>query len=298
MHDRFRNPYRVLAFSFVSAAVALALTAVVSIGLANARAEPIVRRLAVAMPNWTPGAPPVQVALLSDIHLGNRAMDPGRLERIVAEVNSAKPDVVLIAGDFTAGHAPGNVSELTSALAAQLARLDAPLGAVAVLGNHDYWVSPDLIRSALGNAGIVVLENQALRRGPLTIVGVGDRFSGHDDVSQTSSSAHLLEGIPIVLTHSPDVVPDLPPAFTVVLAGHTHCGQLELPWWGPLLARSPREHWRRLYDAHYLCGVIRDAGRLTVVTAGLGSGTIPIRLGAMPDWWLLTFDSPLHAVTH
>ncbi len=124
MHDRFRNLYGILALA--GAALVLVLTALVSIGLANARAEPIVRRLAVAMPNWTPGAPSVQVALLADIHLGNRAMDLGRLEPIVADVNSAKPDVVLIAIDFTVGHAPEDVSERASALAARLLTFDSP----------------------------------------------------------------------------------------------------------------------------------------------------------------------------
>jgi predicted MPP superfamily phosphohydrolase len=197
----------------------------------------------------------------------------------------------LIAGDFTVGYAPHDFSEGASALAARLTRLDAHLGVVAVLGNHDYWVSADAIRSALVTVGIVVLENQALRRGALAIVGVGDRFSGHDDVSQALAAAGSLGGVPVVLTHSPDVVPDLPSGFPVVLAGHTHCGQINLPWWGPLIARSPHEHWRPPYDPHYRCGVVRDPGRLTVVSAGLGSGTIPLRLGAMPDWWLLTFDS-------
>jgi uncharacterized protein len=249
------------------------------------------RSLAVGMPNWAPDTPRVRVALLSDIHLGNLAMDVERLERTVAAVNAAKPDLVLLAGDFTVGHAPADVSEQASALAAQLARLDAPLGAIAVLGNHDHWVSAEAIRSALVGAGVVVLENQAVRRGALTVVGVGDRFSGHDDVVQASSSARLLGGVPVVLTHSPDVVPYLPPAFTVVLAGHTHCGQFDLPWWGPVITRSPYAHGRRLYDPHYLCGVVNDPGRLTIVTAGVGSGTVPLRIGAMPDWWLLTFGS-------
>jgi len=273
----------------IGATLLLAVAAFVSVGLANARTEPIMRSLAVGMPNWAPGAPSVRVALLSDIHLGNVAMDVGRLERIVANVNAAKPDLVLIAGDFTVGHAPDDVSERVSVLATRLATLDAPFGVVAVLGNHDHWVSPEGIRAALANAGVVVLENQAVRRGPLTIVGVGDRFSGHDDVAQASRSARELGGVPVVLTHSPDVIPDLPPEFTVVLAGHTHCGQFDLPWWGPVITRSPYQHGRRLFDPHYLCGVINDPGRVTVVTAGVGSGTVPLRIGAMPDWWLLTF---------
>lgn len=160
---------------------------------------------------------------------------------------------------------------------------------MAVLGNHDHWTGAASVRLALTKARVVVLENQAVRRGPLTVVGVGDRFSGHNDVPASVSSARALDGgIPIVLTHSPDVVPDLPADQLVVLAGHTHCGQVVLPGFGSVATRSPRNQWRRLYDPRYRCGIIRDGQRTTIVTAGVGSGTSPIRLGAMPDWWLVT----------
>ena len=89
-----------------------------------------------------------------------------------------------------------------------------------------------------------------------------------------------------VLTHSPDVAPDLPSSLPLVLAGHIHCGQVVLPWIGPLIMRAPKDHWRQLYNPRYRCGIVRDGARTTIVTADAGSGTSPIRLGAMPDWWL------------
>lgn len=267
------------------------LPIIVFLGLGNARADPVMRSLDVPMSNWPAGAQPLHVALLSDIHLGNRAMDIGRLNRIVAIVNAARPDLVLIAGDFLVGHDSASALHLAPELTAPLMRLRAPLGVVAVLGNHDYWGRPEAVRIALSKAGITVLENEAVRRGPLTIAGIGDRFSGHDDIARALASARLLGGAQIVLTHSPDVIPDLPLVFRVVLAAHTHCGQVVIPGYGPLINRSPLLHWRRLYDPHYVCGVVRDPGRLAIVTGGLGSGTFPLRLGAMPDWWLLTFRS-------
>ena len=273
----------------VSGAFLLALLAtLVAMGLGNAQATPIIRRITIAMPGWPRGAPGVRVALLSDIHLGNLGMEPRRLDKIVDQVNAARPDVVLIAGDFVTGHNPTGAAERAAGLTLPLARLRAPLGVIAVLGNHDHWTGSEAVRQALKKAHITVLENQAVRRGPLVIVGVGDRFSGHDDVSQAWAEARPLGGTPIVLTHSPDIAPVLPPVFPLVLAGHTHCGQVVLPGFGPLLTRAPREHWRQLYNPRYRCGIIRDPGRVTIVTAGLGSGTTPLRLGAMPDWWLLT----------
>jgi predicted MPP superfamily phosphohydrolase len=84
------------------------------------------------------------------------------------------------------------------------------------------------------------------------------------------------------------VVRGLGTGFPLVLAGHTHCGQIVLPWYGPVTTRAPLAGWKPLYDARYRCGIVAREGRRVVITAGLGSGTTPIRLGAPPDWWLLT----------
>jgi hypothetical protein len=215
-------------------------------------------------------------------------MDAGRLRRIVGQVNAARPDLVLLAGDFVTGHDAAGAEERAAGLEGPLSDLDAPLGTIAVLGNHDHWTSPSAVRAALVRAGITVLGNEAVRRGPLAILGVDDAFSGHDDVAATVASWKTISGIPLVLTHAPDLVHKLSGEFPLVLAGHTHCGQVVLPWLGPILTRSPKQQWRPLYDTRYRCGVVRDGNRTVVVTAGVGSGTSPVRLGAPPDWWLLT----------
>jgi predicted MPP superfamily phosphohydrolase len=161
---------------------------------------------------------------------------------------------------------------------------------VAVLGNHDHWTAPEAVQAALTKAGITVVENQAVRRGEFTIIGIGDRFSGHDDLPSALATARKLGGVPVILTHSPDLVPDLPGNQLLVLAAHTHCGQVVLPWVGPLIMHAPSDHWRQLYNPRYRCGIVRDGRRTTIVTAGVGSGTLPLRLGAMPDWWLLSVE--------
>ncbi len=219
-------------------------------------------------------------------------MDAGRLRRIVDQVNAARPDLILLAGDFVVGHDVAGAAQRAADLEAPLSHLNAPLGVVAVLGNHDHWTSPNGVRAALVRAGISVLGNEALRRGPLAILGVDDSFSGHDNVAATAASWKTMGGIPIVLTHSPNVAHKLSGEFPLVLAGHTHCGQVVLPWLGPILTRSPTQQWRPLYDARYRCGVVRDANRIVVVTAGIGSGTSPVRLDAPSDWWLLTVGPP------
>jgi len=257
------------------------------VGLREAVSPPVRREAHLALAGWPKDTPPLRLALLSDIHLGNRAMTPERLGRIVEEVNAARPDIVLIAGDFLAGSRSDGAEAKAAALTAPLSRLRAPLGVVAVLGNHDYWTAPQAVRAALEKAGVTVLVNRAVQRGPLALLGVDDAFSGHDDVPAALASTRL-RGVPVVLSHSPDVVHRLGTGFPLVLAGHTHCGQVVLPWYGPVTTRAPLAGWKPLYDPRYRCGLVERDGRTVVVTAGVGSGTTPIRLGAPPDWWLLT----------
>jgi hypothetical protein len=282
--------------------VAIALTLLASlfliVGVREAISPPVERRLTVALPGWPSDARRLRIALLSDIHLGNYAMDAGRLRRIVGQVNAARPDLVLLAGDFVVGHEAAGAARRAAGLEAPLSRLNAPLGVVAVLGNHDHWTSPNEDRAALVRARIRVLGNEALRRGPLAILGVDDSFSGHDDVAATVASWKEIGGIPLVLTHSPDLAHKLSGDFPVVLAGHTHCGQVVLPWLGPVLTRAPKQQWRTLYDPRYRCGVVRDSNRIVVVTAGVGSGTSPVRLSAPPDWWLLTVGPAAEVTRH
>ena len=277
-----RGRFRSLALSCATALIAL------MIGMANTRARPIERETTVVMPGLDRAAGETRVALLSDIHLGDRAMDPMRLSAIVAQVNAARPDLVVLAGDFVVGHDTRGAVARAAGLTVPLKRLKARLGVVAVLGNHDHWTAPEAVRAALTGAGIIVLENEAVRLGPFAVLGIGDRFSGHDDVPVALAAARRAGGVPIVLTHSPDLVPDLPSELPLVLAGHTHCGQVVLPVLGAPIARSPLLGWRRLYNPRYRCGIIREGRRTTIVTAGLGSGTAPVRFGAIPDWWLVT----------
>lgn len=260
-------------------------------GLSNAQADPVQHAVELRLSPWLPGSPPVRVALLADIHFGNRAMSASRLDRIIEGVNATSPDLILIAGDFINGHEMASANQQISELVALLAQLHAPLGVVAVLGNHDNWVAPSRIKAELASVGITVLENEAVRRGPLAVVGVGDRFSGHDNIAKAAEAARAIGGAPIVLTHSPDLASSLPEDFPLVLAGHTHCGQIYVRRLGAIVTRSPSQKFRPLYDQHYRCGMIRDPARVTVVTGGLGSGTIPIRLGTRPDWWMITLQA-------
>jgi uncharacterized protein len=259
----------------------------------TATRDPVIRRANIAMPDWPQGAPPVKVMLISDVHIAGPDMPPERIARIMNQVNAAKPDLVVFAGDFVSDKALSTKHYPASGLTAPLSRLKAPLGVIAAVpGNHDHWRSMKEVRSALEAAGLKLLANDAVVAGPLLIGGVDDEYTKHHNLPQTLAAMQAEAATAqrplarLMLSHSPDIVPDLPVKgdgnFTsLILAGHTHCGQIVWPVIGALT------HVSR-YKDRYGCGIIREEGKTVVVTAGLGTSVLPLRLGAVPDMWLLT----------
>ncbi|HSV48616.1 MAG TPA: metallophosphoesterase, partial [Ramlibacter sp.] len=213
-------------------AVAVLLLAAWSVGI-----EPrwvAQRHIDHAVPGWQ-GPPGLRVAVASDWHFTRRplwrVMTVERATRIVDEINAARPDVILLPGDLIADRdwqagAGGSAEE---DIAAVLGRLRAPLGVFAVLGNHDWWHHGPRFAAALQRRGIRVLENEAapLDAG-LWVVGIGDHFTGH------SRAAQALLKMPrraqaLVFMHDPASLAELPPVQGLVVAGHTHGGQVWLP---------------------------------------------------------------------
>jgi predicted MPP superfamily phosphohydrolase len=247
----------------------------------SAISDPVVREARVELPGFPAGQAPVRVALLSDLHVQGPDMPPERLARIVAQVNAQRPDLVLIAGDFAGDRSLSTRAYSSAETVAPLAGLRARLGTIAVLGNHDYWRNGAEMRAALTRAGIRVLANQAVQAGPLAIGGLDDERTGHNRDAQTYSAMRALSGARVLLSHSPDPFATLPPDIGLMLAGHTHCGQIRLPLFGALTNDSA-------YGERYACGFIEQNGRKLIVTAGLGASILPLRLMAPPDFWIVT----------
>jgi predicted MPP superfamily phosphohydrolase len=263
------------------------LTLLVASGLAltgwaywTAIADPVVRQAQVALPGWPAGAAPVRAVLIADLHVAGPDMPPARLARIVAQVNALRPDLVLIAGDFISDKRTSTRHYAQAEAAAPLAGLRARLGVVAVLGNHDHWRDPAGARAALAAAHVRLLDNDAAQLGPLAVGGLDDAFTRHEDLAATLHAMRALPGARILLSHSPDPFSRLPRDVGLMLAGHTHCGQVRLPLLGAVKTMSA-------YGQRYACGLIREQGRTLIVTAGLGTSGLPLRLGAVPDLWLV-----------
>jgi hypothetical protein len=241
---------------------------------------PVIRHLRIPVDRWAKGTPPVRVLLMSDIHVGGPDMPPPRLAGIVAQINALKPDIVLIAGDLITDKRLATRYYSHDEAVAPLAALHPRLATVAVMGNHDHWRDSAAAHSALARADIIVLDNQAVQIGPLAVGGLDDDFTDRADVPATMAALSRLKGPKIVLSHSPDPFARLPAGVKLMAAGHTHCGQIAPPLIGPLSTMSD-------YGRRYACGVVREGGKILVVSAGLGTSGVPLRLGAVPDLWLI-----------
>lgn len=262
--------------------LALLGAALLAKGYWNATRDPVVRTATVAVADWPAGQPPLRLLLLSDIHVAGPDMPPERLTRIVAQLNRLRPDLVLIAGDLVSEKRSATHIYAAAEVVAPLAKLRAPLGVVVAPGNHDHWFKPDALRGELETRGLRVLQNEAVKLGPLVVGGVDDDYSGHDDVPATLAAMDRLgPGVPLLLTHSPDIIPDVQRPVAAIFAGHTHCGQIRLPFVGALTYVSR-------YGDRFACGAMTDNGQRVFVGAGLGTSLLPLRYNTPPDAWLVT----------
>lgn len=258
-----------------------------------------VTRYRVAPPGWPPNLK-LRIAAIADLHAGAPQMSVERIAQIVRRTNAVSPDIVVLLGDYVAGHR--YVTELVPSpiWAGLLSGLKAPLGVHAILGNHDWWDDrtaqrsgrgPIIAHRALESAGIAVYHNEAVRLKkldhPFWIAGLGDqlalirgrpsgglRFAGVDDLPRTL--ARVTDDAPILLlAHEPDVFPRVPDRVALTLAGHTHGGQVRLLGYSPVVPSR--------YGNRYAYGHVVEGGRNLVVSGGLGCSVLPVRFGVPPE---------------
>lgn len=238
----------------------------------------VVHEQAIAVQGW-PAGRPLRLAVLADLHVGAPHMSTDRLRGIVGRVRALRPDAVLLLGDYVIHGVLGGRFVAPEQSAAILGSLDAPLGTFAVLGNHDGWFDAPRVRRALEQQGVHVLVDQARRcswgTGVFWFVGLADLWTGAPDPERALALVPAGESV-IVLAHNPDVFPLLPERAALTLAGHTHGGQVRLPWLGRPVVPSQ-------YGSRYAAGLVREAGRQMFVTSGLGTSILPVRLGVAPE---------------
>lgn len=239
------------------------------------------RQLAMNSADWREA--PMTIAVASDLHVGAPHAGLPMLRRVVAELNAARPDLILLPGDFVIQNVVGGEKVAPEAIAEALGKLKAPLGVFATLGNHDWWHDGAQVRAALEKVGITVIENGAMllptTSGKLWLAGIGDDMTGHAEPSKAFALVPADARL-IVMMHDPANAPALPKQTVVAFAGHTHGGQIRLPLIGALITpgRAPRQH---------AYGWIEGAPAPTYVTSGVGTSILPVRLNCPPETVIL-----------
>jgi predicted MPP superfamily phosphohydrolase len=239
-------------------------------------------------PRGWPAGRKLTITVIADLHAGGPDMPLPNVQRIVDTANALKSDVIVMLGDYIARYRFAVERIPDPVWAAELARLQAPLGVWAILGNHDWWYDLAGVRNALAEVRIPLLENQAVLLGPegerVWVAGIGDqiayrighgRFRGVDDLPGTLAQVTTDDPV-ILLVHEPDIFPRVPSRVALTFAGHTHGGQIRVPLIWPAFVPSR-------YGKRYAYGHVVERERHLIVSGGLGTSIIPARFGVPPE---------------
>jgi uncharacterized protein len=247
-------------------------------------------------PRAWPKGQSLTVTVVADLHAGGPNMGHQRVRQVVDAANDLRSDLTVVLGDFFATHHFVTEQVPHTVWAGELARLHAPLGVYSILGNHDWWYDVDGVRRALDNARLSLMQNDAVLLGRpgkrFWLAGIGDqlayrlgpgKFRGVDDLPGTL--ARIRTGDPVILlAHEPDIFTQVPERVALTIAGHTHGGQIRLPFIPPVWTPSA-------YGARFAYGHIVEGDRHMIVSGGLGCSNVPLRLGVPPEIVRITLEA-------
>jgi predicted MPP superfamily phosphohydrolase len=225
------------------------------------------------------GRPALKVAFASDLHIGPLT-PPRLLDAAFAQLEAFRADVLVLGGDYVS-------LEATAATAARLralvARVTAPTK-IGVLGNHDLWTDHSLVEAALAEGGVSVVVNGALRlpapHDDVALIGIDEPWTGQPDAARAFAEAGDA-AVRIAVAHAPEALPHVAGrGAQLMLCGHTHGGQVALPW-GPVVVHGPM-------GRRWPSGLHDVEGMKLFVSRGLGNVDLPIRAYASPDVTLFT----------
>lgn len=222
--------------------------------------RPQIRRVPLAVERWDIG--PRRIAFLADLHI-NQVIDRDRAYAAVELVRQESPDLILLGGDYL-DRSPWWRLRFVEQFLVRLQEVGVPMA--AVLGNHDY-AGQDVYRlvASFQRLGIPLLVNQSLDVAGVRVLGMDDALYGEPSVPKGAYDRNTL-----ALLHEPDFVDLVPSGPSAVLSGHTHGGQICLPFGiAPLLPPGGRR---------YVKGLYRVANRPLYVTAGVGMTGIAARV--------------------
>ena len=247
----------------------------------------VVRQQTISIGNWPRELNGLKVAVLSDIHVNGTWIDEKKLRLIVERTNELQPELIVILGDYIAYDGLFSRRVLPKEFGPLLKGFSAPHGVYSVLGNHDWWHDGAEVRAALEQNGLKVLDDEVAQISPrgksVYLAGFSDLWTRSPKPDHTI--ANVPEGEPVIaLTHNGDIFPRVPRRVQLLLAGHTHGGQVRFPLIGSVVSSS------RLGE-RYERGHVAENGHHLFVTTGIGTSILAVRFGVPPEIVLLTLQA-------
>lgn len=229
-----------------------------------------------------------RILQISDIHIGGW-MNRERLADVLASAREQKPDLIVLTGDYVLGHSwTTSVDAIAEDIVAELSALTLEYKVIGIMGNHDHWTDVEKVGKVLERSGVIGLRNDIHM---VVKNGWSLCFAGLDDVSQGEDRLkEFYNRLPvdmdsILLVHEPDYADTAVQVdrFGLQLSGHSHGGQVVLPFIGPPVLPL----WARKYPAG-----LYDLDKMWLYTnRGVGMTSPFIRFNCRPEITVFTLRS-------